>query len=156
MPGVLLCFSASQAHRGAHPTGALRCGSAHQSLKGAPWVGSYFVVQCIRRLMGQPPYCSATDACVWSERGYGDGLCMTQQYHLAFMAAWLSSTGISHHDPLPHIPSICLSAVHSSPCPGFASQSLNSSSQLPHLPGDPHFCLVYVWLRQGLSDSHSF
>ena len=31
---------------------------------------------------------------------------MTQQYCLASMAAWLSSTGISHHNLLPHIPSI--------------------------------------------------
>ena len=55
---------------------------------------------------------------------------MTQQYHLASMAAWLSSsTGISHHSPLPHIPSIHLSAVNSSPCPGIAPQPLNSSSQ---------------------------
>ena len=29
---------------------------------------------------------------------------MTQQYRLASMAAWLSSTGISHHNLLPHIP----------------------------------------------------
>ena len=37
---------------------------------------------------------------------------------LASMAAWLSSTGISHHNLLPHIPSICLSAVNSNPHPG--------------------------------------
>ena len=59
---------------------------------------------------------------------------MTQQYHLASMAAWLSSTGISHHDLLPHILSICLSAVNSSPCPGITPQSLNSSSQPLCLP----------------------
>ena len=35
-------------------------------------------------------------------------LCMTQPYRLASMAAWLSSTGISHHNLFPHIPSICL------------------------------------------------
>ena len=29
---------------------------------------------------------------------------MTLQYRLASMAAWLSSTGISHHSLLPHIP----------------------------------------------------
>ena len=46
------------------------------------------------------------------------------------MAAWLSSTGISHHSLLPHIPLICLSSVNSSPRPGIAPQSLNSSSQL--------------------------
>ena len=49
------------------------------------------------------------------------------------MTAWLSSTGISHHDLLPHIPLICLSADSSSP-----PQSLNSSSQLLCLPGDQH------------------
>ena len=60
---------------------------------------------------------------------------MTQQYLLASMAAWLSSTGISHHSLLPHIPSICLSTVNSSPRPGIAPQSLNSSSQLLCLQG---------------------
>ena len=54
---------------------------------------------------------------------------MTQQYLLASMAAWLSSTGISHHNLLPHIPSIHLSTVNSSPCPGIAPQSLTSNSQ---------------------------
>ena len=36
--------------------------SAHQLPKRAPWVGSYYVVQCIRRLLGQPLYCSIGDA----------------------------------------------------------------------------------------------
>ena len=52
------------------------------------------------------------------------------------MAAWLSSTSISHHNLLPHIPLIHLSTVNSSPRPGIAPQSLNSSSQLLPLPGD--------------------
>ena len=42
------------------------------------------------------------------------------------MAAWLSSTGISHHNLLPHLPSLRVSAVNSSPHPGIAPQSLNS------------------------------
>ena len=46
-----------------------------------------------------------------------------------------------------HIPSVHLSAVNSSPCPGIAPQSLNSSSQ-------PLCHLGYVWQWQGLSDSH--
>ena len=46
--------------------------------------------------------------------------CMTQQHRLASMAAWVSSTGISHHDLLPHIPSIHLSTDKSSPSPGIA------------------------------------
>ena len=52
------------------------------------------------------------------------------------MAAWLSSTGISHHNLLPHISYIHLSAVNSSPCPRIAPQSLNSSTQPLLLPGD--------------------
>ena len=78
-----------------------------------------------------------------------------QQYHLASMAARPSFTDISHHNILLHIPSICLSTVNSSPRPGIAPQSLNSSSQLLHLPGDLCHCLGYIWLREGLSDSHS-
>ena len=39
---------------------------------------------------------------------------VTQQCRLASMPALLSSTGISHHDLLPHIPLICLSSVNSS------------------------------------------
>ena len=35
-------------------------------------VRSYSVVQCIRHLIGQPLYCSAADAGVWGEAGYGD------------------------------------------------------------------------------------
>ena len=73
---------------------------------------------------------------------------MTQQYLFASMAAGLSSTGISHHNLLTHIPSIHLSAVNSNPHPGIAPQSLNSSSQ-------PLYHLGYVWLEQGLSDAHS-
>ena len=71
------------------------------------------------------------------------------------MAAWLSSTGISHHNLLPHLPSICLSAVNSSPQTRITPQSLNSSSQPLPLPGDLRSCPAYVWLRQRLSDSHS-
>ena len=52
------------------------------------------------------------------------------------MAAWLSSTGISHHSLLPHISLIRLSVVNSSPHPGIAPQSLSSRSQLLRLLGD--------------------
>ena len=70
---------------------------------------------------------------------------MTQQYRLASMAARLSSTGISHHNLLPHISLVCLSTVNSSPCPGIAPQSLNSSSQPLHLPGH----LIPTWGTYG-------
>ena len=36
-------------------------------------MGSYSVVRCIRCLMGQTLYCSAANAGMWRERGYGDG-----------------------------------------------------------------------------------
>ena len=67
---------------------------------------------------------------------------MTQQDQFASMTARLFSTGIFHHN-LPHIPSIHLSTVNSSPCPGIAPQSLNSSSQPLPLPRDQCSCLVY-------------
>ena len=81
--------------------------------------------------MGETLYCSAADAGVWGERLWWwlHPLHLTQQNHLASMAAWLSSTGISHYSLLPHIPSICLSTVNSSLHPGIAPQSLKSSSQ---------------------------
>ena len=63
--------------------------------------------------MGQPiiqllkQACGETEAMVIAPPTTGE----TQQYRLASMAAQLSSTGISHHNLLPHTPSICLSAV---------------------------------------------
>ena len=48
-----------------------------------------------------------------------------------------------------------ISAVNSSPRPGIAPQSLHSSSQLLQLLGDLHPSLGYIWLRHGVSDSHS-
>ena len=73
-------------------------------------------------------------------RGRGERLCrwlhplrVTQQCRLASVAAWLSSTGISHHHLLPHIPPIRLSTVNGSPRPGTAPQCLNFSSQAPGL-----------------------
>ena len=93
--------------------------------------------------MSQRVYCSDANAGgerVWGERGYPDGFTpcvdMTQQYLLAFMAARISSTGVSHHSLLPHIPLIRLSSVNISLHGGIAPQSLNSSSQPLHLPGD--------------------
>ena len=75
---------------------------------------------------------------------------MTQQYRLASMAAWLSSTGISHHDLFLHIPSIQLSTVNSSPHPGISPQSLNSSSQLlpfqeTHVPAHVLHGFIYCF-----------
>ena len=60
-----------------------------------------------------------------------------------------------HHDLLPHILSIHLSAVNSSAYPGIAAQSLTSRPQSLRLPGDLCPYQGYILLWQGLSDSHS-
>ena len=66
------------------------------------------------------------------------------------MAARLSSAGVSHHSLLPYLPLIHLCTVNSSPRPGIAPHSPNSSSQPLRLPGDPRPCPGYAWLWQGL------
>ena len=156
MPGTLLCCLACQAHRTVPLDAVLLRRSVRQALKGAPWMGSYSVVQCLRHLMGQPLYCSAALAGMWRERE-ATVMALPATCDSAvlpcFLGCLVSSTGISHHNLLPHNPSICFSAVHSSSLPGIAPQSLNPSSQLLHLPGDQCPCPGYVWLRQGLSDS---
>ena len=53
------------------------------------------------------------------------------------------------HSLLPHIPSIHLSSVNSSLCPGIAPQSLNSSSKPLCFPGYLCPCWGYVWLWRG-------
>ena len=87
-----------------------------QALRGAPWLGSYPVVQCGRHSLGQPLCCSAAVAAVVLAHRRR----VTQQCCLAYMAAWLSSTGISHHSLFLHIH---LFTVNSSPHPGIAPQS---------------------------------
>ena len=81
-------------------------------------MGSFSVVQCVMRLMGQLLYCSAADAGMWGEEGYGWHHMCDSAVSPASMAAWLSSTGICHHSLLSCIPSICLFTVNSSPCTG--------------------------------------
>ena len=139
-----------------------------QALRRPPCLGSYSVDQRVRHLKEHPGwgptlYFSASGiwwaslfivqqpvlACGGREAVViAPPPSVTQQYHLASMAARLSFTSISHHSLLPHIPSIHLSTVNSSPRPWIAPQSLKSSSQPLHHLG-------YVWLQQGLSDSHS-
>ena len=129
MSGVLLCCLVHQAHRGVPLAGVLLCSSVHWVFDGP--VSLFFSCWCW---------------CVGRERPWRwlHPLRMTQQYRLASVAAWLSSTGIFHHDLLSHTPSICLSAVNSSLHPGIAPQSLNSSTQPLHLPGDLCPCLGCV------------
>ena len=133
-------------HRGASLAGVLLCRWAHQAHKGSAWVGCCSVAQWVRRLTAQPLYCSAG-------RGGREAMVMAPPPTLdsavspCFHVCLAFRPGISHHDLLPHIPSICLSTVTSSPHPGTAPQSLNSSSQPLHLPGDLHPCPRYVWLQ---------
>ena len=54
------------------PSGLLLCRSAHQALKGAPWVDSDSVAQW-QAFDGQALCCSAAADGMWGERGYGDG-----------------------------------------------------------------------------------
>ena len=91
--------------------------------------------------------------CSERERGWLHPLRVTQQYLLASMAAWFSSTVTPPPQSPPSHPLLYLFSVNSSPRPGSAPQSLNSSSQLLCLPEDQCYCLRYVWLQQGLSDS---
>ena len=104
---------------------------------------SYSVVQCVRRLMGQPLYSSAVDAGMLGERGYGDGSTLYMWLSSIALLPWLPvfppqafPTTISSH-----IPPVVLSMVNSSPHHRIPPQSLNSSSQPLRLPGE----CVPVW-----------
>ena len=141
MPRVLLCFSMCQAHRGPPLTKVLLCRLAHQSLKGEPWVGSYSVVQCVRGFWAslsiiqlQTLGCEEREAMVMAPPPTCDSA-VSPCFHgcLAFL-----------HDLLPHILSIHLSTVNSTPHPGIAPQSLNSSFQPLYLPGDQRSGPGYV------------
>ena len=143
-----------------------------QALRGLSCLGSFSVVWYIRHIEGHPtdrgPTLSSMSQafdgpasllfscqcwCVGSQRLWWwlHPLHVTQQCPLASMAARLSCTGISHHNLLPHIPLVRLSAVNSSPCPGIASQSLSSSSQSLHLLGVHMAAARTVWFSFHLS-----
>ena len=112
MPGVLLYCLAHQAHKGTLGE-VLLCRSVCQVVDGP--ASLLFSCQCwpVER---ERLWC-------WLH-----SLCVTQQNHLTSTAAWLSSTGISHHSLLPRIPFISLSSINSSPHPGITPQSPNSAS----------------------------
>ena len=138
MPGVLLCCLVCQSYKGVRLAGRLLCSSVHHAFDGPASLLFNCQSWCVGReamVMAPPP-------------------CVTQEYCFASMAAWLSSTGISHHNLLPHIPFNRLhSQQHSSPWDCSTIPKL----QLPDaaLPGYQRSCLGYVWLHQGLSNSHS-
>ena len=99
------------------------CRSARQSLKGAPWVGSCSLGHCTRSLMGQTLLFSCQCWCVGRE-----GMVMpppasrdsTVLSCFPDCPAFLHRH--SHHSLLPHILSIHLSKVSSSPHSGIAPQ----------------------------------
>ena len=97
-----------------------------QAHRGAPLTGVYSVLQCLKGLMGQPLYCSAADSGMWEEKGYGDGSTTLLPW-LPGLPPQASPSPVSSLIPLIH-----LSAVNSSPRPGIAPQSPNSSSQPLH------------------------
>ena len=86
---VLLCCSARQVYKGAPGwdptllvfdksgtkssflTGVLLCGLVRQALKGSPWLVSYSVAQGTSGAWRASLCCSAVDADVWGEGGYG-------------------------------------------------------------------------------------
>ena len=134
LPGVLLCCSVHQAHRGA----SLAVDWHIRHLKGHPgWCPPLFFSvlafdgpACLTAQLSMLA-CPEREALVMALP-----LSVTQQYRLASKATWISSTGFSHHTLFLHIPLICLSVVISSPYPGIAPQFLNPSSQPVHLLGD--------------------
>ena len=140
MPGVLLCCLVHQAHRGPPLGGVLLCSSVRKKFDGP----SSLLFSCLMLAYGER---EAVVVAPPAMRDSAVSLC----FHgcLAFL--------LQHFPPQspPSHPSNRLSTVNSSPHPGIAPQSLNSSSQPLCLPEDLCHCPGYVWLRQGLSDSHS-
>ena len=145
-----------------------------QALAGLPCLGSFSIVRHVGHIEGPPGWGPTLQfsgeafdgpayllfSCRCCRLGRERLWCwlytlrVTQQYRLL---PWLPGFPPQAFPTtvFPHIPLICLSTVNSGPRPGIAPLSLNSSSQLLHLLGDLHPCPGYVWLQQGLSDSHS-
>ena len=154
---VLLSCSVHQAHRGPPLAGVLLCRLAHQSLKGAPWVRS--CCSSVHQAFDGPAsllfsclVCGEREAMVMSPSPTCDSA-LSPCFHGC--PAFLHRHFPPQSTPPPHLLSICFFTVNSSPQPGISPQSPNSSSQPLCLPGDLHPCPRYVWLQQGLSDSHS-
>ena len=171
---IRVFFQGSCSWRSEGPFGqSFSVASTIQALRGLSCLGSYSVDWHVKALKGAPwvghlcsSVCQAIDgpaSLLFSSRFWHVGrerlwcwlypLHVTQLYHLASMAAWLSSsTGISHHNLLPYIPSIHLSAVNSSPC---------DCSTIPKLqfpatePSRGRVSLSGVCMAAARTDSHS-
>ena len=137
-----------------------------RALRGLPCLGSFALVRQFRHLKGHPGWGASLELGAsgvgWASLsivqppvlvcGRREAMVMVppptrdSTVSPCFQGCRLSSTGISCQN-LPHIPLILLSAVNSSPHPGIAPQSLNSSSQPLRLPEDTHPCPGYVRLQ---------
>ena len=126
--------------------------NASGTYRGPPWLGFYSVVQCLQVFDGlaslvfscQMLACGDREATVMAPLPVCDSA-VSPCFHscLAFFYRHFC------HSLLPHIPSIHLSSVNSSLCPGIAPQSLNSSSKPLCFPGYLCPCWGYVWLWRG-------
>ena len=147
LSGVFLCCLVHQAHRGALLAGVLLCRLARQAVKGAPWVGSYSVVQSVRRLMGQRLYSAAKagvrgrEAMVMALPSLHDSA-ISPCFHrcLAFFHRHFPPRSASSHSLDP--------SLYSQQQP-----SLRDCSTIPKFQLLATAWLGYVWLWLGLSDS---
>ena len=138
LAGVLLCRS-SVRHWKENPGWVLLCGSLCQGFDGP--ASLLFSCWCLcgekkAMMMAPPP--------IWDST-------ILPCFHgcLAFFHQHFPPWSPPSHPLNPSLSS------QQQPSPGIAPQSLNSSSQQLHLPGDQHSCPGYVYLWQGVSDSHS-
>ena len=159
-----------QAFRGLPCLGSFS-GSARQAHRGAPWLGSCSGVQRVRHGKGRLGWGPGLEfiASGWASLSVVQLPMLPSEGREAVVmappttqdsAVWPGFHGClaflhRHFPPQSHLPSIRLSTVNISPHPGITPQSLNSSSQLLRLPGNPRPCPGDAWLPQGLSDSHS-
>ena len=104
---LCLVFSVAlptQAFRGLPWLGSFSV-AQHRHIKGHKWMGSYSGVQCAKELEG-PAFllfsCWYQHVGRETLQGWLHPLPVTQQYCLASVAAWFSSTGISHQSPPSH------------------------------------------------------
>ena len=149
---------------------ALLCCSMWPGTQRGPLPGYCSVDPCIMHIKGHPVWSPTLQFTVsgfrWAnlsivqlpmlvcgERIDGDGsttLYKTQQYFLSSMAARFSSTSISHHSLLPHIPSVPLrSQYQASFCDSITIPKLQVLGKHPGAP------FLVQGMCQGLSYSHS-
>ena len=102
-----------------------------QALKCLPWLGSFSIAWCIRRLEGKPLYYSAAGAGMWGERGYSEGSTPYAWLRSIILPPWLPDfppqsfpTTISS---LTFRWAVSQGKVNSRPCPGLIHQPYTPS-----------------------------